>query len=547
MAQSRKPVLIGLLIVALCEFAGAGQSPRSAGASSAQPQERFFNDHPIQVMPAPLPVQKPVKQDLDETLDFWSQSRIVPEFPARPAGAVNTMGDVPDSEWFTNRHGLRRMSRSELRQGPGPVEHPIPPFTITGGKLEGIMPGFVMKDARGRRYFVKTDPIRHPEMSSAADVIVSRFLYAIGYNTPRNEAVDLKLSDLRVSGNAKIKMSGEGSREMTSHDVEEMVRRIPHYENGTFRIMASRAIEGESIGPFLYAGTRPDDPNDLVPHQDRRDLRGLRVFAAWLNNTDAKASNSLDVVVTAGGVRSIRHYLLDFGSALGSDGDAPKDPRLGHEYMLSTPGATIKQILGLGLVPESWERAHFPRLPAVGNFESELFDPETWKPDYPNPAFINHLPDDDYWAAKQVMAFTGDDIRAIVETARYSDNRSAEYMISTLAARRDKIGRAYFTKVLPLDHFRVEHEQLIFDDLAVQYGFHVPRSYAVRWSSFDNLQQKHVPILAGESGHLPAKARESRVGSYFCAGIGVPGEPGKRVSVYLRKESAGYKVVGLDR
>jgi hypothetical protein len=311
--------------------------------------------------------------------------------------------------------------------------------------------------------------------------------------------------------------------------------------------MASRAIEGESIGPFLYDGTRPDDPNDIVPHQDRRDLRGLRVFSAWLNNTDAKAANSLDVVVTAKGVRSIRHYLLDFGSALGSDGDAPKDPRLGYEYMISTPGATIKRILGLGLVPESWDTARFPRLSAVGHFDSELFDPETWKPDYPNPAFLNHLPDDDYWAAKQVMAFTADDIRAIVETARYSDNRSAEYMISTLAARRDKIGRTYLSRVLSLDHFRVERDELMFDDLAVQYGFHVPRTYAVRWSSFDNLRQKHVPIQAAESTHVPPKARGSSVGSYFCAVIEVPGEPGQRVSVYLRKESGGYKVVGLDR
>jgi hypothetical protein len=322
-------------------------------------------------------------------------------------------------------------------------------------------------------------------MSSAADVIVARFLYAIGYNTPRNEAVDLKLSDLRVSDKATIKLDGR-SRAMTWNDLESMVRQIPHYPDGSFRIMASRAIEGESIGPFLYDGTRPDDPNDIVPHQDRRDLRGLRVFAAWLNNTDAKAANTLDTVVTAGGVRFIRHYLLDFGSALGSDGDAPKDPRLGHEYMMGTPGAGL-------------------------------------------------------------MAFTDDDIRSIVEAARYSDKRAAYYIISTLAARRDKIGRIYFATVLPLDRFRVEHDELMFDDLAVQYGFHDPRTYVVRWSGFDNLQQKLTPIPAGESVHLPPKARESSIGSYFCAVIESRGEPDKRVSVYLRKERSGYKVVGLDR
>jgi hypothetical protein len=534
MAQSRKPVLIALLIPALFQFAGG------------QPQQKFFADDPIQVMPAPLPVQKPLKQDLDETLDFWSQVRTGAASPAGPAGAVNTLGDVPDSEWFTNRHGKHRMSRNELQQGPGPAQEPTPPFTITGGKVEGIMPGFVMKDANGHRYFVKTDPMKHPEMSSAADVIVSRVFYAIGYNTPRNVAVDVKLSDLRVSDKATLKLDGR-SRSMTWNDVESMVRQIPHYPDSSFRIMASRAIEGENIGPFLYNGTRPDDPNDTVQHQDRRDLRGLRVFAAWLNHTDAKASNTLDTIVTEGGVRFIRHFLLDFGSALGSDGDAPKDARLGHEYMVSSRGEEVKNILTLGLLPESWVKAHFPKLPAVGHFESETFDPDAWKPDYPNPAFINHFPDDDYWAAKQVMAFTDDDIRAIVETARYTDNRAAEYMISTLAARRDKIGRMYFSTVLPLDHFRVERDELLFDDLAVQYGFTVPRTYAVRWSSFDNLQQKHAPIPDAESAHLPAKVRGSSLGSYFCAVIEVTGDPSKRVSVYVRKENGGYKVVGLDR
>ena len=532
MAQSRKPVLIALLIV--------------ASASSAQVQQKFFADDPIQAMPAPLPVQKPLKQDLDETLDFWSQLRSPQEFSAKPSGAVNTLGDVPDSDWFTNRHGKHRMSRIELQQGPGPAGEPTPPFTITGGKVEGIMPGFVMKDAKGRRYFVKTDPMKHPEMSSAADVIVSRVLYAIGYNTPRNEVVDVKLSDLRLSDKATIKLDGR-SRVMTWNDVKSMVRQIPHYPDGSFRIMASLAIEGESIGPFLYDGTRPDDPNDTVPHQDRRDLRGLRVFAAWLNNTDAKASNTLDTIVTEGGVRFIRHFLIDFGSALGSDGDAPKDPRLGNEYMVSSRGEELKNVLSLGLLPERWERVRFPKMPAVGNFEAETFDPDVWKPDYPNPAFINHHPDDDYWAAKQVMAFTDDDIRAIVEAARYTDDQAAEYMISTLAGRRDKIGRIYFSTVLPLDHFRVEHDELMFDDLAVQYGFSAPRTYAVRWSSFDNLQRKHVPIADAVTAHLPAKVRDSSLGSYFCAEIEVPGDSSKRVSVYVRKETSGYKVVGLER
>ena len=49
------------------------------------------------------------------------------------------------------------------------------------------------------------------------------------------------------------------------------------------------------------------------------------------------------------------------------------------------------------------------------------------------------LPDDEYWAAKQVMAFTEADIRTIVETGKYSDAAAVDYIVSTLMARRDKI------------------------------------------------------------------------------------------------------------
>ncbi len=98
--------------------------------------------------------------------------------------------------------------------------------------------------------------------------------------------------------------------------------------------MASLSIPGEIIGPHRYYGERSDDPNDIVPHENRRDQRGLYVFCAWLNHTDAKSINSLDSVVEADGVKSIRHFLIDFGDIMGSDSTEPKEPWRGHMYRL---------------------------------------------------------------------------------------------------------------------------------------------------------------------------------------------------------------------
>src|SRR5215471_7318032 len=319
------------------------------------------------------------------------------------------------------------MTREELQRGTT-QQAPVPPFTIAGGKTEGITPGFRMQDAKGRTFFVKVDPKSNPEMATAADVIVSRFLYAIGYNVPENYIVRARISDLRLSEKAQITGETGRSRNMTWDDVQEIVHAIPHYQDGTFRIMASLKIEGEAIGPFYYEGMRTDDPNDLVLHENRRDLRGLFVFFSWLNNTDARSGNTYDVIVHQGGVSFIRHYLIDFGSSLGSDGDMPKDPRLGHEFMMATPREAMRSILTLGFLPHAWERIDYPHIPAIGRFTSAGFDPENWKTDYPNQAFLSRSVDDEFWAAEQVMAFTSDDIRAIVETGEFSDPLATEYM-----------------------------------------------------------------------------------------------------------------------
>src|SRR5262245_57599726 len=196
MVQARQSLLILLILiltVALWDSTGG-------------PAPKFFHDDPIQAMPPPIPVTNIAKSHVNAGLDFFSQSLRRNSYAATPAGAVNTIGEVPDSEWFTNRHLRHRMSRAELQQGSSSAEAPVPPFTVTSGKSEGITPGFSMQDAKGRLYFVKGDPPHFPEMATGADVIVSNFLYAIGYNTPKNEILDLKMSDLRLSDTAMIKL-----------------------------------------------------------------------------------------------------------------------------------------------------------------------------------------------------------------------------------------------------------------------------------------------------------------------------------------------------
>jgi hypothetical protein len=513
---------------------------------AAQPQ-KFYPDDPIQAEPRPVPVGDIKRIGIYAMYDYIYQTgRQKPRAPL-PAKAINTLGEVPDNAWFTNRLGRIRMTRDALRRGAGNENVPKPPFVIVGAKTEGITAGFRMRDANGRLYFVKVDPITHPELSTGAEVIGSKFFHAIGYNTPENYIVRIHRSDWTIDKAATIAGANRISRKLVPKDLFDILANVPRLPDGSFRAIASLAIPGKNLGPFRYEGTRSDDPNDLVPHENRRELRGLFVFCAWLNHTDAKAANSYNALVQVDGIPFVRHYLIDFSSAFGSDGDSAKDARFGDEYQIPTAGRALASLLSLGLYSPGWERADYPKLKAVGRIESKVFDPERWKPNYPNPAFLSRQPDDEYWAANIVLAFTDEDIRTIVETGEYGNPLVVDHLVTTLAQRRDKIGRAYFSKVLPLDSFRVHNGELLFEDLAVRYKFRPPLEYRISWSTFDNGNGTLTPLPGEMSFRLPSRFSSLAGGDYCAARIDALADERKTVTVYLRKKGSAAEVVGIER
>ena len=525
-------------------LAAAALSPL-IGVAAIGGGRRFYPDDPIWRMPEPAAVHNPQKRGINLLYDFTVDSFAPPgqrQTPDRliPALDVNTVGEVPDSEWYVNRHYWRPMSIEALRRGPARGNEPSPPFTITAGKTEGITPGFQMNDGHGRKYVVKGDPLSNPEMATAADVIGSKFFYALGYYTPENYITYFTRDQLKVSPDAKYRSPGGEERRMTEFDLTATLAKMPRDSNGRYRVMASLYIEGKGVGETPWYGTRKDDPNDIFPHEHRRTARGLYTMCTWLNHTDIKAEQTYETVVETGGVPYIRHYLLDFGSMLGSDSDAPKDARLGHRYMLNPHPSALAKMFSAGLWVEDWERADYGGKRAVGRFTAEAFDPDRWTPNYPNPAFLNRLPDDDFWGAKQVMAFTNDQIRAIVETGQYSKPSDVDYIVGVLEERRDLVGRTFFAKVLPLDRFEIRSGELIFHNLAVDYGFAQAPRYQWEWAGYDNERGTRGPAIEGATGsRVPPASR----GAYLMATIRAAGDDAKQVRVYLRDD----KVVGIDR
>ena len=516
----------------------------SLRAESLNANKKFYADDPIWSSPKPAPAHTATRK-LNEYYDFFSNTF----FPAGeralrtgiflPSQAVNTLDEAPDSAWYTNRHAAQRMSIEALKAGPGNVRPPAPGiWTVVGAKNEGITPGFRIKDSAGRQYLVKFDPISNPELASAADVITSKFFYALGYNVPENYVVQLDRRQIQVGKDAQLQDSRGNRRPIRESDIDQMLAKVPRRPDGMYRAMASQLIAGKPVGPFQYHGARGDDPNDLILHEHRRDLRALRTFCAWLGHDDSKALNSLDMLVEENGVPFVKHYLIDFGASLGSASFMANSPRDGNVYLFDWKSSAT-QFFTLGLYAPKWQHAKYPAIPAAGRFEYEIFDPANWVGDYPNSAFRNENPADRAWAARKIAAFTDDDIRAIVATGQYTDRAAEEWVARCLIERRNKIIKAFLSGTAGLDRFEVKGDRL---EVAYAGPTSAEPTIRVRWSTFDN-ETGRKEFLPGPSSQMLPKVAPSV--EYLLAEI--EAFQGPAISVYIRKAPGRDTVVGVER
>jgi hypothetical protein len=460
----------------------------TALGSAAAP--KFFTDDPIWVDRDTQDASgmKPLEIDLMVDLATSLATRTVAA-PTR-AKNVNSIDEVPDSSWFTNRAGHRALTPKDVAKGPdtddGPAEGR---WTITSSKSDGVTPGFTVKDAKGQRWFLKFDPPGYRAMATGTEVTATKLMWALGYNVPENHVAYMRREQLTIGDGAKFTPAGRKPRPMRPEDLDQLLERAGREPDGRYRIVASKGLPGKPIGRIRFAGTRPDDPNDIVPHEDRRELRGYGVFAAWLNHVDAKAINSLDMLVTEGGRAHVQHNLIDFGSALGSGGVGPADYWEGAEYVVQ-PGDVAKRMVSFGFYLPKWRTMPFYEARSIGRLplRSADFNPDLWRPRVPNAAFLNARADDRFWAAKKLAGITTDMIRAAVRSGEFGDPAAEEFLVRAIAGRRDVITRAYLTRVNPIADVAINDDgTLTFRNAAVDADVAAaPRAYRARWSTYDN-------------------------------------------------------------
>ena len=224
---------------------------------------------------------------------------------------------------------------------------------MTAGKgRAGFQPGFRAVNAKDPRplserplYQLELDLEPFPDLATGAEMIGTTIYHALGYNVVDVYLVNVDPKKVQIAENATDR-DASGLRRLTRRDIDAIFKMGARNPDGTYRMTASRFVEGRPMGNFVHYGTRPDDPNDIYPHEHRRELRANRVYAAWLNHDDSRAPNTLDMLVAENGRSYLKHYMFDFGSVLGSAGDRRA---AGFEYMIEKR-STLAGLLTLGLL-----------------------------------------------------------------------------------------------------------------------------------------------------------------------------------------------------
>ncbi len=483
----------------------------TVGACSYRPA-RFANRAPVTQVhddrPIAVPAQRAFIEDLYQA-DVYVRRELTNGLDPRripEALDVSSMDDVPHSSWFRGSLKTATMFDDYAKDGP-----PRPPFQLLDEEAASETPGAIaLRDARGLRYELLHDPEGREGMRTTGAAVASRLVHALGYRTAEVHVI-------------------------TSHEGR--------------RAVATRWPPGIDLGPTPIASTRPDDPNDFLPHVDRRTLRTLFHVTAWLDLRRLTPRILGDVYVGKRGKGHVQHQLVGLDGALGADNfdDAvawAEDPdREGSNFFL--------KMFSLGLSPKPPGFYPTPDVDGVGLIAPVLL-PERWDMSPPFEPTDRILPGDAYWFAKRLAAVPPSMVRKVVREARV-ESAANKWLVERLLQRRRALIAHGYAQTTPCDVAAIvdEPRALTLVDYAV-FGGYVPtsqRSYRVRV-----LDDEGDPVLpergvaaTGAIVRVPLVASLDEL-DYFVvqvhAAVGDQLVP-RPVEVHINNDASKLRVVGV--
>jgi hypothetical protein len=481
---------------------------------------------------------------------------------------VNVLDEVPDSAWFTNRLGLRPMTPHEIELGRCTPDLLLDGTTaadgawlIDGGKMTGANEGFRVAVPGKGRYLFKADDADAPEHGSAAQTVGARILHAIGYFGPCEQIVYFRPTVLKLAPGLEYKRQWQHEKNFDRAALDAILSHLPR-RGELVRMQASAWLPGYGLGGFGFEGTRADDPSDVVPHEDRRELRAKRLVDAWIDRVDERLGNTLDTWMVDrpgppdGSPGHVIHNMLDTSEAFGSDYHADDvTRRVGYTYVWDW-GDIATDLGAFGARTNVWDTVQkTPGEEAFFFFNVKDFVPENWKNEYPVAAFSRMTEHDGAWMARILARFTPEMVRALARMADYSNPADTNYLRDVLEGRLEKILERYLVRLSPISGVHVEGTDRVCGvDLAEWRGLRDPHAY--RYTA-GVLGAGWLPVERGAGGQICVSL------PHVSADGGAPDDAQQRyvrvrledgvaegplvVHLYDLGPTRGYVIAGLER
>lgn len=465
---------------------------------------------------APPEYESFVYWDLADKSVFRPMSEFFEAEPAGEAVDVNSLDEVPDSSWFENRAGVRALTREEKEGGACVGQALLPKdaaprsWHVDQGKTDGVTPGFRVKIEGVGKFMLKADRLATPYRASAAEVVGSRLYWAAGFNTPCNFVHAVTPDVLALEPGLEALTSLGTKVPFDDKALASVLEQGTPLEGHRVRMGVSRWLPGRAVGPFTYDGVREDDPHDVVPHERRRELRGARLMAAWIGHYDAREQNTMTTWMSSTPSRPaaspgyMKHWYLDFGDSLGTLTKIDDlSRRYGHTYLFD-PGDLLIDFFTFGATLRPWEKATSPNK-TFPYFTVAGFEPERWKPGYPNPAFSRMSEHDGAWMARIIARIDDETVAAAVRSAELPP-ADADYLEMTLLARRNAILRRYLSRLSPLGNLEARGRTVCALDLARRSRVFAAEAFAYDASmALDPSEPTmRVPLVVEEGGRVCA-------------------------------------------
>jgi hypothetical protein len=169
-SRARSRVLAGVIVSALALNVLAAQSPRTTPRFRPADPVAIDNDT---IADASVFEELELSEGFDLLANQFASSG---DRTPKRAVNVNTVDEVPDSTWFTNRIGVRSMPVREIVRGANkfdPVEaREWGTWTVVEGKgPRSFQPGFRAERPGdpGQVYQLEVDPKGHPRLATGAE------------------------------------------------------------------------------------------------------------------------------------------------------------------------------------------------------------------------------------------------------------------------------------------------------------------------------------------------------------------------------------------